>query len=340
MKDKNLTYAGIYSSPNHLRGHQWKNRFSGSIFHYSMYRHHKQKPNVVEERLDILLHQLNAFVPSHEEHAKVMSKLEELFGLPIAVRTVSHDYTVRWQNEDTLDLTAVARKWRQAFISHKHVNTQMVLAITEFKDSSLFQTLASSSPRCEQPSEATLVLVLFQCPVDNLDEQTSPPLLRQKRAFQASLKRKLSQSSHFHKANLESSIQTHIHFHKANLESSIQTHLAKSRSERSTRRTICQRESMWVSFEDLGWSEWIIAPRAFQAYRCVGECPYPLGGRINSTNYAMLASMMNSVDPKNSPMPCCVPTSLGEISVLYLDNSNNVVLRNYDGMVVEGCGCR
>ncbi len=37
---------------------------------------------------------------------------------------------------------------------------------------------------------------------------------------------------------------------------------------------------------------------------------------------------------------CCVPTELSPISMLYLDEYEKVVLKNYENMVVEGCGCR
>jgi bone morphogenetic protein 2/4 len=48
---------------------------------------------------------------------------------------------------------------------------------------------------------------------------------------------------------------------------------------------------------------------------------------------------MNSVDPK-VPNVCCVPTTLTPISMLYMDEYEKVVLKNYQDMVVEGCGCR
>jgi bone morphogenetic protein 2/4 len=35
-----------------------------------------------------------------------------------------------------------------------------------------------------------------------------------------------------------------------------------------------------------------------------------------------------------------VPTELSPISMLYLDEYEKVVLKNYENMVVEGCGCR
>jgi len=108
----------------------------------------------------------------------------------------------------------------------------------------------------------------------------------------------------------------------------------------TTASTVCQRHTMRVSFDELGWSNWVIAPRTIEAYRCSGDCPYPLAGQLNGSNHAMLMTMMNSVEPATSPMPCCVPVKLKPVSLLYLDASDNVVLRQYDDMVIESCGCR
>ena len=61
---------------------------------------------------------------------------------------------------------------------------------------------------------------------------------------------------------------------------------------------------------------------------------------LNATNHAQVQSLLHSVDPRAVPAPCCVPTELSAISMLYIDDSEKVVLRNYQDMVVESCGCR
>ncbi|NWH92298.1 DVR1 protein, partial [Aegithalos caudatus] len=61
---------------------------------------------------------------------------------------------------------------------------------------------------------------------------------------------------------------------------------------------------------------------------------------LNSTNHAVLQTMVHSLDPQGTPQPCCVPVRLSPISILYYDNSDNVVLRHYEDMVVDECGCR
>lgn len=38
----------------------------------------------------------------------------------------------------------------------------------------------------------------------------------------------------------------------------------------------CSRRSLRVDFADIGWSEWVIAPKAFDAYYCAGTCGFPM----------------------------------------------------------------
>lgn len=38
----------------------------------------------------------------------------------------------------------------------------------------------------------------------------------------------------------------------------------------------CSRRNLRVDFADIGWSEWVIAPKAFDAYYCAGTCGFPI----------------------------------------------------------------
>uniref|UniRef100_A0AAV2IZ17 TGF-beta family profile domain-containing protein n=1 Tax=Knipowitschia caucasica TaxID=637954 RepID=A0AAV2IZ17_KNICA len=84
---------------------------------------------------------------------------------------------------------------------------------------------------------------------------------------------------------------------------------------------------------------WIIAPSGYDAFFCLGECRFPLADHMNSSSHAMVQTLVNSVNGA-VPRACCVPTSLSPIALLYLDPQDRVVLKNYQDMVVEGCGCQ
>ncbi|KAG5846355.1 hypothetical protein ANANG_G00114050 [Anguilla anguilla] len=108
---------------------------------------------------------------------------------------------------------------------------------------------------------------------------------------------------------------------------------------RKKQRANCRRHPLYVDFSDVGWNEWIVAPPGYQAFYCHGECPFPLADHLNSTNHAIVQNLVNSVNT-NIPRACCVPTQLSPICLLYLDEYEKVILKNYQDMVVEGCGCR
>lgn len=38
----------------------------------------------------------------------------------------------------------------------------------------------------------------------------------------------------------------------------------------------CSRRNLRVDFADIGWSEWVVAPKAFDAYYCAGTCGFPI----------------------------------------------------------------
>ncbi|XP_018422158.1 PREDICTED: bone morphogenetic protein 2 [Nanorana parkeri] len=109
--------------------------------------------------------------------------------------------------------------------------------------------------------------------------------------------------------------------------------------QRKRLKSSCRRHPLYVDFSDVGWNDWIVAPPGYHAFYCHGECPFPLADHFNSTNHAIVQTLVNSVNPA-IPKACCVPTELTAISMLYLDENEKVVLRNYQDMVVEGCGCR
>nr|UYM80469.1 bone morphogenic protein 2-4 [Phoronopsis harmeri] len=114
----------------------------------------------------------------------------------------------------------------------------------------------------------------------------------------------------------------------------------KTSNRRKNHMNNCRRHPLYVDFSDVGWHDWIVAPPGYHAYYCSGNCPFPLQDHLNSTNHAIVQTLVNSVNPSAVPKACCVPTELSPISMLYLDEYEKVVLKNYQDMVVQGCGCR
>ncbi|XP_074102255.1 glass bottom boat [Cotesia typhae] len=101
----------------------------------------------------------------------------------------------------------------------------------------------------------------------------------------------------------------------------------------------CRIQTLYVSFRDLQWQDWIIAPDGYDAYYCSGDCNFPLNAHMNATNHAIVQTLVHLVSPGKVPKPCCAPTKLSPISVLYFVDESNVILKKYKNMVVKSCGC-
>lgn len=106
-------------------------------------------------------------------------------------------------------------------------------------------------------------------------------------------------------------------------------------------KSLCQRRKLSVDFNEIGWGEWIISPKTFDAQYCTGRCPFPLTKGLNPTNHATIQSIVHAIGGyPEVPAPCCVPDVLSSLTLLYFDDNRNVVLKNYPSMTAESCACR
>ncbi|XP_071958401.1 protein DVR-1 homolog [Antedon mediterranea] len=122
-------------------------------------------------------------------------------------------------------------------------------------------------------------------------------------------------------------------------ESSLNVEGKSKKGNNKARQKECRKRNLFVSFKDLDWQDWIIAPEGYEAFYCYGECAFPLNGHLNATNHAIVQTLVHLMSPSNVPQPCCAPTKLSAISVLFFDESSNVILKKYREMTVKACGC-
>lgn len=116
---------------------------------------------------------------------------------------------------------------------------------------------------------------------------------------------------------------------------------ARRRQWLGTQNRGCSRRNLRVDFADIGWSEWIIAPKAFDAYYCAGSCGFPMPKIARPSNHATIQSIVRAVGIiPGVPEPCCVPETMSPLAVLYQDESRNPVLKIYPNMSVQSCSCR
>ncbi|XP_071014905.1 nodal homolog [Oncorhynchus clarkii lewisi] len=106
----------------------------------------------------------------------------------------------------------------------------------------------------------------------------------------------------------------------------------------AVQRPLCRKIDMWVDFDHIGWNEWIVYPKRYNAFRCEGECPTPVDESFSPTNHAYMQSLLRLYHPDRVGCPSCVPTRLSPLSMLYYGDED-VVLRHHEDMIVEECGC-
>uniref|UniRef100_A0AC35U7W8 TGF_BETA_2 domain-containing protein n=1 Tax=Rhabditophanes sp. KR3021 TaxID=114890 RepID=A0AC35U7W8_9BILA len=102
----------------------------------------------------------------------------------------------------------------------------------------------------------------------------------------------------------------------------------------------CGKKLMKINFSEIGWGSKVIAPKVFHANYCAGSCSFPLNRDVNPSNHAIFQSLMHSIIP-NAQVPgvCCAPETMESLSILYFDETDNVVLKTYPKMIVKSCSC-
>lgn len=60
----------------------------------------------------------------------------------------------------------------------------------------------------------------------------------------------------------------------------------------------CQIQTLYVSFKDLKWQDWIIAPDGYGAFYCAGECNFPLNAHMNASNHAIVQTLVHLMHPQ------------------------------------------
>lgn len=101
--------------------------------------------------------------------------------------------------------------------------------------------------------------------------------------------------------------------------------------EHSTESRCC-RYPLTVDFEAFGW-DWIIAPKRYKANYCSGQCEYMFMQKYPHTH------LVQQANPRGSAGPCCTPTKMSPINMLYFNDKQKIIYGKIPGMVVDRCGC-
>lgn len=105
----------------------------------------------------------------------------------------------------------------------------------------------------------------------------------------------------------------------------------------------CCRQPLWISFKEIGWDDWIIAPKGYWANFCGGGCATrrgEVGDRASlKTFHSHVLAEYRLTNPYASISPCCGPTKLSHMSLLYFDSESRIIKADLPKMIVEDCGC-
>ncbi|XP_050319449.1 growth/differentiation factor 8 [Bactrocera neohumeralis] len=110
--------------------------------------------------------------------------------------------------------------------------------------------------------------------------------------------------------------------------------------------TECCREKLYISFDEIGWGDWIIQPRGYDAYFCRGTCGSVASVAQSATHHSaflqkIALSRRNNRDSKPLELvPCCTAKQYSPLKLVFMDSNNTATQKTFPNMVIESCGCR
>ncbi|XP_023223242.1 inhibin beta B chain-like [Centruroides sculpturatus] len=104
--------------------------------------------------------------------------------------------------------------------------------------------------------------------------------------------------------------------------------------------TQCCKQTLYVNFRELGWADWIIAPKGYYANYCMGDCASTRRPPDTFVSFhTHILEEYRNRNPYASITPCCAPTKLSPMSLIYFDPDMNIIKTDLPKMIVDECGC-
>ncbi|XP_006814731.1 growth/differentiation factor 11-like [Saccoglossus kowalevskii] len=93
----------------------------------------------------------------------------------------------------------------------------------------------------------------------------------------------------------------------------------------------CCRHPLVVNFTELGYSDWILQPKSYDAYYCSGECRL-----MNPYNPYLDYSILVST---HGIQQCCNPAKMSGIQIIFFTDSYTIKVDTLHDVVVKKCVC-
>ncbi|XP_037927328.1 inhibin beta B chain [Teleopsis dalmanni] len=109
--------------------------------------------------------------------------------------------------------------------------------------------------------------------------------------------------------------------------------------------TECCRERLYISFDEIGWGDWIIQPRGYDAYFCRGSCSSVASVAQASSHHStfiqkVLSKRRSQGQKPLELIPCCTAKQYSSLQLVFMDSNNTATMKTFPNMVIESCGCR
>ncbi|XP_043843640.1 growth/differentiation factor 9 [Dromiciops gliroides] len=102
----------------------------------------------------------------------------------------------------------------------------------------------------------------------------------------------------------------------------------------------CELHDFKLSFSQLKWDNWIVAPQRYNPRYCKGDCPRITGHRYGSPIHTMVQNIIYEKVDSSIPRPSCVPAKYSPLSVLTIEPDGSIAYKEYEDMIATKCTCR
>ncbi|XP_074147112.1 growth/differentiation factor 9 [Sminthopsis crassicaudata] len=101
----------------------------------------------------------------------------------------------------------------------------------------------------------------------------------------------------------------------------------------------CELHDFKLSFSQLKWDNWIVAPHRYNPRYCKGDCPRFVGHWYGSPFHTMVQNLIYEKLDSSVPRPSCVPAKYSPLSVLTVEPDGSIAYKEYEDMIATKCTC-